>query len=279
MSSVFKGILSSIKTTLDDLNNANFFGDIGESLANMLVGAFSKDGLFDRVSRTIGSALTSSLQLLTGFTTSMNKVDYSTGLNGWQTFGQGLANSFNNIFTDDNVSSIVGNLDGMANGIVQSLETSLGSEEVQKKITIMVTSLAQSIAKVMTSDSVVKTLKLAWGTILTTLSDMIDEDYPMVAWAFKKAGQSSLASANWDDSYNDELSKKIANEKLTDFSGAASFQRIFKSLFGGNTSTHTQLTTIWREAKPNTSRDFLRSAEAGSDWEFGTMLRNSHSLT
>ncbi len=211
LSSVFKGILSSIKTTLDDLNNANFFGDIGESLANMLVSAFSKDGLFDRVSRTIGSALTSSLQLLTGFTNSMNQVDYSTGLNGWQTFGQGLANSFNNIFTDDNVSSIVGNLDGMANGIVQSLESSLGSEDVQKKITIMVTSLAQSIAKVMTSDSVVKTLKTAWGTILTTLSDMIESEHPIIAWAFNQAGQSALRSANWDDSWDTEVADLIAS--------------------------------------------------------------------
>ncbi len=209
LSTAFKGVLSAFKTTLAELNSANYFRSVGSTIADMLVGAFSEGGLFNEASKAIGEALTSSLQLLDGSIASMNAVDYSSGLNGWQQFGRGIANAFNNIFTDENVNSIIGSLDGMATGIVTALEESLGNKEVHTKITSIATSLAKSFAKVIssdevqemignalrslaqtmsqiiTSDEVQGVLKTAWSSILDSLEAVLRENHPMLEWVYK----------------------------------------------------------------------------------------------
>ncbi len=194
LSTAFKGVLGGLRTALTELNNSNYFSEIGSTIAEMLVGAFSDGGLFNEASKAIGTALTSSLQLLDGFLASMNAVDYSSGLTGWQQFGRGIANAFNNIFTDDNVNSIVGSLDGMATGIVSALEESLGNEDVQRKIRTVITSVTDGIAKVIKSDEVQGVLKEAWGTVLTTLTDMITEQSPIIEWVYKVVNGAKL---NW----------------------------------------------------------------------------------
>ena len=218
LSTAFKGVLSGLRTALSELNNSNYFHDIGATIAGMLVGSFSEGGLFNEASKAIGEALTSSLQLLDGFLASMNAVDYSSGLTGWQQFGRGIANAFNNIFTDDNVSSIVGSLDGMATGIVSALEESLGNEEVQTKIKTVMTSLADGIAKIIKSDEVQGVLEEAWGVVVDSLETIIREKHPLIDWAYK--------------TYN--------TEKTYAALGKASAQTLWGKITGSGTGDTTQ---------------------------------------
>lgn len=148
----------------------------------------------------------------------MNAVDYSSGLTGWQQFGQGIANAFNNIFTDDNVNSIVGSLDGMATGIVSALEESLGNEEVQTKIKTVMTSLVDGIAKIIKSDEVQGVLEEAWGVVLDSLETIIREKHPMIDWAYK--------------TYN--------TEKTYATLGKASVQTLWGKITGSGTGDTTQ---------------------------------------
>ncbi len=268
LSTAFKGVLSAFKTTLAELNSANYFRSIGSTIADMLVGAFSEGGLFNEASKAIGEALTSSLQLLDGFLASMNAVDYSSGLTGWQQFGRGIANAFNNIFTDENVNSIIGSLDGMATGIVTALEESLGNKDVQTKITSVVTALTDSLVKVITSDEVQKTLETAWGTTLTVIGASLEKTHPWISWIMTSEGTSTLTEANWKDEVDD----------LVTFSGIprSTAEQMVWDLHANDSGTSS---SSYNDSDSQRALDAITKQRASYTGELSEIEKNMNKLT
>lgn len=211
VSTTFKGIFSTVGTTLNDLNNSGYFKGVGTTLAEMLGGAFSEGGIFTTLSETIGSAFGSAVDLLNGFVAKMNSISGASGMTGWEELGTGIANSFNNIFTSDNVAGFTSGITQFATGIVTSLKTAMGDAEVQRKLEEMVTSITESIVEVIKSDEVQSMLLTAMSTTCSVISASLSKSHPFLAWLFENAADTADTKANWDESWNGELADVISN--------------------------------------------------------------------
>lgn len=186
-SSTFKGIFSVVTTTLNDLNDSGYFRGVGSTLASMLNGAFSEDGIFTSLSKTIGAAFGSAVDLLNGFDNKMGATSGATGMTGWQELGTGIANSFNNIFSDKNVSGFTSGITKFAQGICETLKTAMGDSTVQKKLEEMVKSITESIVDVIKSDQVQQMLLTAMSTTCSVISASLKESHPFLSWMFEHA--------------------------------------------------------------------------------------------
>jgi sugar-specific transcriptional regulator TrmB len=232
-SSTFKGIFSVVTTTLNELNNSGYFRGVGSTLASMLNGAFSEDGIFTSLSKTIGAAFGSVVDLLNGFVNEMGTTSGATGMTGWQELGTGIANSFNNIFSDKNVSGFTSGITKFAQGICETLKTAMGDSTVQKKLEEMVKSITESIVDVIKSDQVQQMLLTAMSTTCSVISASLEKSHPFLSWLFKQAADDAKTDANWDDAWNSEVADLMSSNPGMTYGSA-------KSIVSGR---HTNVST------------------------------------
>lgn len=221
-SSTFKGIFSVVTTTLNDLNDSGYFRGVGSTLASMLNGAFSEDGIFTSLSKTIGAAFGSAVDLLNGFTNKMGATSGATGMTGWQELGTGIANAFNNIFSDENVSGFTAGITKFATGICESLKTAMGDSQVQKNLEEMVTSITESIVDVIESDEVQKMLLTAMSTTCKVISASLKKSHPFLSWIFEQSANKAETKANWNSDWDSEAADLMASNPGMSYGSAQS---------------------------------------------------------